>query len=91
MSLNKLNLSCQCHGVEHDIVVWHDRKDNEVTIFVQMYQWLGFWKRVVRGIKWIFGTMPPCGHWDSTILNYHGAKKLHELLGVYLDAEDIKK
>jgi hypothetical protein len=76
---------CDCNSLEHQFVLSYDSEEKEMYMTPYLSSYLPFWKRVVLGIKYIFGYHSKYGHWDCIILNSKEIKRLHVLLGCIVD------
>ena len=70
---------CTCHSLEHQVIFWKDNDDGEVYINVHLSKH-GFFRRLVHGIKYIFGYSSRYGNWDEFIFKPEDLKKLKEFL-----------
>lgn len=75
---------CSCGSYEHQINFdyWEDSdgdKDMYLTIHLASYP---FWKRLWRGLKYIFGHKSNYGNFDEFILSKEHAKALHEVANI---------
>lgn len=76
--MNTTLLACKCSSVEHQIVIYHNEDDNLVYCLIHLSK-RSFWKRLVHGIKYIFGYKSKYGHWDEFIFNSNDAQKVLEI------------
>ena len=71
---------CACGSDEHTLRFILDKEEKKIytTIFLNHYdQW---YKRLWRGIKYIFGYKCKYGHWDVWTLRYEDIDRLKEVL-----------
>lgn len=79
------HIICACHSPYHILhfVAADDEefyKMNEVGWFEVQLPDMGFWFRLWRGIKYIFGYKSNYGYWDCTVLTIEEAMKLKKYL-----------
>jgi hypothetical protein len=70
---------CECHSLEHQAKFFYDDEDNLIYVYVHLARH-GFWKRLVAGIKYIFGYSSRFGEWDQFIFKEEDEGKLREFL-----------
>lgn len=93
--MNKLEkgiIICKCCSAEHQLIIMQDSQLQEVSIEVHLVTERNFFKRLVAGLKYVFGYKCKYGEFDSIILdknNYQPLKKVVEFLDGYAD-ENIK-
>ena len=82
MPSRNFNMECACHSPEHELKfqVWDDG-DTYVHVFLRPEP---FFKRVVNGIKYIFGYQCQYGHFDEFVLNPEDINKFIEMFQ-YID------
>ncbi len=68
-------LICTCNSVEHQIIFTYDEEDNVAYCSIHLLS-QGFWKRLIHGIKYIFGHRSIYGAWDEIILNKKHADQI---------------
>lgn len=73
-------LECACDSDEHTLRFTLDKDDGEIFTSVYLNQWLPWYKRVWRALRYVFGYRCKYGHWDCTIINREGARKLRAIL-----------
>ena len=61
-------LICNCNSVEHQIVFTHEHEDNIVYATVHLNS-LPFFKRLVVGIRYIFGRKSRYGAWEEFVFD----------------------
>lgn len=72
MSKHIFNVNCACGANEHHMTFTYYDGDNEV--YVQYFlQSQPFWKRLILGIKYIFGYKCRYGHFGETVLDRQAA------------------
>ena len=59
---------CACHSEEHLIKVYIDLETNQAHLIVALKKF-GFFKRLIQGIKYLFGHESDFGHFDDFIFN----------------------
>ncbi len=74
---NKI-LICSCHSTEHQVVIMYDDEDNNAYLHIFLSE-RRFFKRLLYGIKYIFGYKCKYGHWDEIILNDTHSETLIDL------------
>ena len=72
-------LICKCNSSEHQIIIYHEEHENLFHCSIHLNSNLGFWKRLVLGIKYIFGYGCKYGHWDEFTFDRSHSKALREL------------
>lgn len=70
---------CECQSEEHVFRLAFDPKEGDLYLSVYLHQHKSFWRRVVTGIKYIFGTSENFGHWDCVLLDRAEARKFRDL------------
>lgn len=73
-------LECACDSTEHVLRFTLDRESDEIYTDVYLNPWLPWHKRAWRALRYVFGYRCKYGHWDCTIINREGAKKLRAIL-----------
>jgi len=80
-------LICDCNSDEHQYLIYYSEDefpDGQVipTVYIHphLITYKSFWKRVVYGIKYIFGYRTKYGSWDEFIINPKDADKLQEIV-----------
>lgn len=76
--MDKNILVCECGSTEHQIVIYHDVEEKEVYCHIHLSD-VPFFKRLIRGIRYIFGYKCKYGHWDEFIFNKKDADKVLEI------------
>lgn len=80
---------CDCHTPEHQFVVSYfpdDPEDPLVYVQPRLNHYLGFWKRLCKGLGYIF--MAKEASYDEVILNKEQMTELRDLLNEKLDELD---
>jgi len=70
MNYNKELILCKCGSMEHQIVfIWFDNDDDK-EVFAQVHLTTNktFWKRIISGVRYIFGYKSRFGNFDEIIL-----------------------
>ena len=70
---------CECNAVEHQIIITHDKEDGHVYINIHLNNY-GFLKRLIKGIKYIFGIKSKHGHFEEIILSKAHVQKIEKIL-----------
>lgn len=95
--------TCECSNPEHCLQVSFDPdifddSDNiaerhpELTVNVQMSQYLGFWKRLLVAIKYIFNVKDDKIHWDCCSIREEEVDRLLNVVKLYKESlEEIKE
>ncbi len=71
-------LICFCNSSEHQIIIQYEEDENVAYCHIHL-QKRSFWKRVISGIRYIFGYHCKFGHWDEFILTDTHAPALKKL------------
>jgi len=83
MESNKENryaiLVCDCSSTEHQIVISEDTDDNTFYCSIHLSNYLSFWKRLVAGVKYIFGHRCIYGNFDEFTFNNSHAETLKQI------------
>lgn len=69
---------CSCHNTEHQLIFSYD-EDGIVYVTTHLTS-KSFWKRIINGIKYIFGHKSKYGHFDEFIFNPEDINKLENIL-----------
>jgi hypothetical protein len=82
-------LECCCTSAEHLLrfTFWKGECP-EIYIDVQLNRFHGFWKRLWRGIRYIFGYECRYGHWDETVLLGDQVRQLRAMCDKHLEVWD---
>ena len=70
---------CECHSLEHQTKFFYDEEDQMLYVYIHLTQH-GFWKRLIAGIRYIFGRSSRFGEWDQFIFKEEDEAKLREFL-----------
>jgi hypothetical protein len=74
-------LICQCHSLEHQATFSWIGNDEDGDVYMEVHLApLGFWQRVVNGIKYIFGHRSKYGDFDDMIIKKEDAWKLERIV-----------
>lgn len=98
-------VSCECSSPDHALQMsYYDDDVNNDTASQEMYipelyfnlqlsPYLGFWKRLWLGFRYIFGfTERRYSHWNCCLISEDGAKDIIKYCEIYLkDTEKAKK
>lgn len=78
---------CECQSAEHQMVVSYENDENHPMVYLHIHLTKRpFWKRLIYGIKYIFGKQSKYGAFDEMILNPEDAPKFEKIF-VYLSNE----
>jgi hypothetical protein len=93
---DKTYLECECSSIEHVIRVdlFQDPFDKSATpeFFITMHlSPLPLFKRLIGGIKYIFGYRCRYGDFDETIVTYESVKELRRLCEKYERLYELHK
>lgn len=69
---------CQCHNVEHQMIIYYDEEDNFAYVQYHLSP-LSFFERLVHGIKYIFGYRSKYGDFDEIIVGSEYGQYFSEL------------
>lgn len=69
---------CECNSPEHQLIVRKDNEDNVIYLHVHLIK-RGFLRRLIIGIKYIFGHRSIYGEWDEFIFKEEDLKRVKEL------------
>lgn len=78
MSKKIETLICECHSVEHIVLFSFDTNWDEVFMSFHLRK-VGFWKRLIYGIKYIFGHQCNYGAFDEVILKAEDYQKIQNI------------
>ena len=68
---------CQCHSMEHQVNFFHS--DDLLYVYIHLNN-RGFFHRLKRGLRYIFGYSSRFGEWDEFIFKLEDEDKLREFL-----------
>lgn len=71
-------LLCSCHSDEHQIIIHHDLEDRLVYLHIHLAG-RPFFKRLIAGVKYIFGYKCRYGAWDEMILTSDQAEPFQKI------------
>jgi hypothetical protein len=78
---------CVCHSIEHQMVVLYQKNDIHPIVYLHIHlNKQTFWRRLVYGVKYIFGRQSKYGAFDEIILNPEDADKFKKIYS-YLSNE----
>lgn len=69
---------CKCGSDQHQMIIHHDVEENEVYIHVHLSK-RPFFKRLISGIRYIFGYYCKYGHWEEMILDKTHAEEFQNI------------
>ncbi len=73
-------MECACMSPEHLIKFYVDVEDGDVCLDVHLANWIPWYKRIWRAVKYVFGYKSKYGDFDSVILKDEDVLKIIELL-----------
>ena len=86
-------LICDCQSDEHQYLIYYSedeyhngQKIPTVYIHPHLITYRSFWKRLVYGIKYVFGYKSKYGDWDEFMVSPKDANKIQEIVN-YLKNE----
>ena len=86
--IKQVMIPCECHTPEHTLylTLHYPHKEEEADLFVTYFldSDIGFWKRFLTGIKYIFGYKCAYGHFGSTIITTQYAAEIKDVVDEYL-------
>jgi hypothetical protein len=62
------------------VVVHHDEEENTVYLHIHLVSYDSFIKRLIHGVKYIFGYKSKYGAWDEIILKPEDTHKIEEIV-----------
>lgn len=79
--IEKEVLICDCFSTEHQFVFTYckgeyENEFDDLSIEIRLVHRFGFWKRIVVGIKYIFGYRSRFGDWDCFDFDHENCDKL---------------
>lgn len=87
MEKEKDLIICECNSTEHQMVIYYEENNGHPMVFVHIHlNKQSFWKRLVYGIKYIFGRQCKYGAFEEIILNPKDAPKFKKIFS-YLSNE----
>lgn len=77
-----LHLNCCCTHVEHTIRFMYDPEDEHCPIYTEVFlgHTSGFWGRLIKAVKYVFGRKCDYGHFDCFLMEKHQALILQEFI-----------
>ena len=72
-------LICACHSTEHQIVIQKDKEDKVLYCSIHLSP-LPWYKRIVNGVKYIFGYRCKYGDFDEFLFDKKHITKLNQML-----------
>lgn len=87
-------VECICDSSEHVMrYVYLDglsgnTEPDDMYVEVQLSPFHGFFGRVWRAVKYIFGYECKYGHWDCTLMNVYEIKGLIDYLNKYVEKQE---
>jgi hypothetical protein len=82
---------CNCFSSEHQMILRYcdnsdEMMEDEIYVDIHLITHKSFWKRLIAGIRYIFGHTSKYGDWDEMILTGSEISQLRD----YLNKLDIK-
>lgn len=71
---------CACHSIEHQAFFWCDEDDKQLYINLHLQDYKGVFKRLLHGLKYIFGHKSVYGDWDEFLFKEEDVKELKRFL-----------
>lgn len=81
-------ISCACASVEHNMIYRVDRDDPEVWLYFTLNKEESFFKRLLLGIKYIFGYQSRFGMYGEILVDKHNADHFKR---IYDHVKNFKK
>jgi hypothetical protein len=81
MENNEQIMICECSSVEHQIVFSKFEDDDFVYCMIHLKK-LSFFKRLIHGIKYIFGYKCRYGDFEEFMLGKKNINKLKEIINL---------
>lgn len=80
MNKDKDILICECMSTEHQMVVYYSKEDSKPLVFLHInLVKKPFLKRIIHGLKYIFGYQCRYGAFDELILDPEDAEKINKI------------
>ena len=73
-------MECKCQSTEHLVKFHLDLEDGDLCLDVHLANWLPWYKRLVRSIKYLFGYKSKYGDFDNIIFKDEDVDRLINLL-----------
>jgi len=84
---NKDILLCECHSTEHQLIVLYNDDGGYPEVYFHIHlNRKPFWKRLVYGVKYIFGYRSRFGAFEEFIFNPEDVEKMERVVN-YLKHE----
>lgn len=78
---DNLYVECACHSPEHLIKFSRFKDDEDKEVYLHVFLTNdGFFKRVIKGLKYIFGYKCRYGHFSEIVLNETAQKQIVDFL-----------
>lgn len=79
--LTKDILICECCSNEHQLIIVYIPGDDEsdfdsISFEIHLNPSFRFWRRLINGIKYIFGFKSSYGDWDNFLVKYDDCDRL---------------
>lgn len=74
---------CECQSPEHQIIFFYDKEDDVIYMETHLSNSKSIWKRIISGIKYIFGYKSKFGNFDSLVLGFKQIKELDDVVNSY--------
>jgi hypothetical protein len=71
-------LICECNSAEHQIIIHYEQDENVAYCHIHLSK-RSFMKRLVLGLRYIFGYHCVFGHWDEFVITDKHAQALRRL------------
>lgn len=76
--MSKKLLVCQCGDISHQLIIQTD-DDGDVIVSINL-TCFSFWRRLIHGIKYIFGFKSQYGDFEEIILDKNNAADLQNVV-----------
>ena len=83
ISANPFILICDCSSAEHQIIIRYEEEDNLFYAHIHLSK-LSFFKRLISGIKYIFGYSCRYGNFEEFIFKHEHAEDLRKMSNLLL-------
>ena len=82
---------CECQNIEHQLIFSYFEDDEEKDVFVSVHLTPDRWyRRIVNGIKYIFGYKCCYGHFDEFIFKKEDADRLQGVVDLLKSSQKSK-
>jgi len=71
---------CRCGSNEHTLQFTYDKEDHEIYTSVFLNDWLPWYKRIYRAVKYVLGYKCQYGHWDCWIMDENDIDRFREMM-----------